>query len=499
MNKWQSWIYYRTREDSFLYKTCFGILIISGVLGFILTQLPLPQATTPPTEASETEPRDLLIIASQLPSDLLPQYLETVQQEPFTTEQKTLFRLYTESRLNPQDIQPVEKIKTLTENYPPVPNSFLTLGLVYENRVEYLLAAQAFEKENNLSPYIYLREKALHAYLVAKSYADIERLKLDAAYEELFDLDFAYEYAVKKQDWLSVIKLQIPWDYQAYQPNHIIIALIGGAIWLLLCFQWSQVASENKTQIALLLVAVSLGFVAAQISLLTHTWQSEVLGLGPSEELPSSLLYYFAGIGLREELIKLLCFLPLLPFLIKEQRQLTTLFVAAGIGLGFAIEENFNYFANLGTGTSAQRSLMSNFFHMTSTGLIGLSLYRALKRFHSLDHFFYVLSSVILVHGLYDSLLSIPEFAEFSMIGATVYIFLSFYFFSEIHELREQRRDVLAFKGTFFIGFSLLVGITFIWLAWQSGVHAAFLILGSSVLASGIILLMFAREFKEDS
>ncbi|MEM9445985.1 MAG: PrsW family glutamic-type intramembrane protease [Verrucomicrobiota bacterium] len=498
MNKWQSWIYYRTREDSFLYKTCFGILLGSGLLGFILSHFSTPQIGLPP-EATVNQPGDLLVIASQLPSDLLPQYLETVEQEAFTSEQKTLFRLYTESRLNPQDNRPVEKIKTLTENYPPVLNSFLTLGLVYENRVEYLLAAQAFEKENKLSPYPYLREKALHAYLVAKSYQDLDRLKADEDYKALFDLNFAYDYAVKKQDWLSVIKLQIPWDYQDYDLDHMVISCIGGAIWLLLCFQWSQVASENKTQTSLLLVGVCLGFLAAQISLLTHTWQTEVLGLNGSGDLPSSLVYSFAGIGLREELIKLLCFLPLLAFLLREQRQLTTLFVAAGVGLGFAIEENFRYFSDLGTGTSAQRSLMSNFFHMTTTGLVGLSLYRAQKRIHSLDHFFYVLTSVILVHGLYDSLLSVPEFAEFSMISATVFIFLSFYFFSEIHDLREQRRDVLAFKGSFFIGFSLLVGITFIWLAWKSGVHKAFLILGSSILSSGIILLMFAREFKEDS
>ena len=50
--------------------------------------------------------------------------------------------------------------------------------------------------------------------------------------------------------------------------------------------------------------------------------QDDILGFAVGEDTLRSFAYYLAGVGAREELCKLLLFLPLLPFLIKRDDEL---------------------------------------------------------------------------------------------------------------------------------------------------------------------------------
>jgi RsiW-degrading membrane proteinase PrsW (M82 family) len=99
--------------------------------------------------------------------------------------------------------------------------------------------------------------------------------------------------------------------------------------------------------------------------------------------------------------------LPFVPiFLIRNQR-LETLVIGGCVGLGFAVQENLQYFAEVGPTAAFGRFLTANFFHFAATGLVGLALCDWLRSpvaacFHSSGPS----SAVIVAHGCYDALSS---------------------------------------------------------------------------------------------
>ena len=82
-------------------------------------------------------------------------------------------------------------------------------------------------------------------------------------------------------------------------------------------------------------------------------------------------------IGLREEALKLLLFVPLIPFLLNRD-DLEILTVAGLVGLGFALEENINYFQASAGLSAVGRFATANFLHIALTAMCGLTLTRAI-------------------------------------------------------------------------------------------------------------------------
>src|SRR5207244_7138900 len=82
-----------------------------------------------------------------------------------------------------------------------------------------------------------------------------------------------------------------------------------------------------------------------------------------NQPLPDAI-YFVAGVGLREELAKLLLFLPLLPALLRRGSRIEAMTCGALVGLGFAAEENIGYFSELAPGVALSRFLTANFLHM---------------------------------------------------------------------------------------------------------------------------------------
>src|SRR5207244_9548964 len=75
-----------------------------------------------------------------------------------------------------------------------------------------------------------------------------------------------------------------------------------------------------------------------------------------NQPLPDAIYFVF-GVGLREELCKLLLFLPLLPALLKRGSRIEAMTCGALVGLGFAAEENVGYFLRYDAATAMPRFL----------------------------------------------------------------------------------------------------------------------------------------------
>ncbi|MEM1296086.1 MAG: PrsW family glutamic-type intramembrane protease, partial [Verrucomicrobiota bacterium] len=173
------------------------------------------------------------------------------------------------------------------------------------------------------------------------------------------------------------------------------------------------------------------------------------------------LVNNIAGIGLREEFIKLVCFLPLIPFLLKRANPIEALVVAGFVGLGFAIQENLSYYSRSGGNATVSRFLSANFFHLAMTGLAGYAAYRfaQLPR-RRWEEFLATFLTVVLAHGIYDALLTLPEFIEHSWLAIIVFALLAYRFFGVAHGLPFTWRQELSPLGIFVVGTSLLVGVT---------------------------------------
>ena len=161
------------------------------------------------------------------------------------------------------------------------------------------------------------------------------------AFNENYD---QVQQLVAEGDW-SGLWWAIPRSmWLGWLPGPATIAVITGLCWLAFTIQAGQPSSPGGIRWWLALLAVGLGVVSIWPTLFAVYWQEEVWGLEDSKDLIGGLRFYILGVGLREELSKLLLFLPLLPWVLRRGSEREALLVAACVGLGFAMEENVQCF-----------------------------------------------------------------------------------------------------------------------------------------------------------
>jgi len=172
--------------------------------------------------------------------------------------------------------------------------------------------------------------------------------------------------------------------------------------------------------------------------------------------------------------------------------------VSGCVGLGFAIEENINYFLGSGGTSTLGRFLTANPMHITLTALAGLALYRALRNpkgwgAHSLG----VFGMLIFAHGLYDAFIVVPALAEYSIFTTIILALVVYQFFHELRELRRPQGDTISLSANFLCGVSVLTAATFVYLSATLGTSFAFDTLVSSVTGLAVMVYLFLREMPE--
>jgi hypothetical protein len=173
------------------------------------------------------------------------------------------------------------------------------------------------------------------------------------------------------------------------------------------------------------------------------------------------------------------------------------LIVAGCVGLGFGALENIGYFQQH-MASSAARFLTANFFHIVLTGLLGLAVCRAVKwPRQCLNHLPGVFLTVVLIHGLYNALISLPDLQDYQVFAMTAYILLSYQFFGETRALRPSGRDTISLTATFLFGISTLVAATYVFMSYDMAMTNAAKLLFPELLAVVVIVFMFLREIPQ--
>lgn len=151
------------------------------------------------------------------------------------------------------------------------------------------------------------------------------------------------------------------------------------------------------------LLATAIGIVLAMGSWLLYEFYHHVLHFNTTGAIGNDFLYSFLGIGVIEELAKLVPFLLILRFTKIVKKPVDYLLIASAAGLGFAFFENLLYISQYGLDVIHARALTASVSHMASSALVAygfmLVKFRYPKKYWIIPLFFL---AAAFAHGFYD-------------------------------------------------------------------------------------------------
>ncbi|HEX6960257.1 MAG TPA: PrsW family glutamic-type intramembrane protease [Lacipirellula sp.] len=276
------------------------------------------------------------------------------------------------------------------------------------------------------------------------------------------------------------------------------IAILTGACWTAFLMQAIQIRSRSDYRAWTPLIGLGLGVLSIWPTLFLIYWQQWRWGLAPSEELRDGMRYFLLGVGLREELAKFVCFLPLLPVLVRRRDELAALITAGCVGVGFAMEENVGYIAQTAGVNTLGRLLSAAPLHMSMTALVGLAAYRAcVWPRQCLPQLVAIFVVIAVAHGMYDAVIVIPELADFSLAASLILIGVIYQFFRELRSLAAVRRDPISLTANFLFCVCTVAAATFVYVSSLAGWQLAMDALMLGVITQAIMVYLFLREMPE--
>ena len=287
--------------------------------------------------------------------------------------------------------------------------------------------------------------------------------------------------------------------YRYERLGPVMLAALAGSSWLIFLWQAMQMPKLRSLAFWCMLAAIPLGILSIWPTLFFDYWLEHRWSVVESSELIPGLRFFILSVGAREELAKLLCLLPLMPLLLSIRSELTALMVSGCVGLGFAMEENINYFARSGGDDSLGRFLTANPLHITLTGLAGLMLYRVCRNPQGwAAHALGVFGLLIFAHGLYDAFIVLPALSkDYGLFGTIIFALVVYQFFRELRDLRTKSGETISLSATFLCGVSVMLAATFVYLSGTIGLSSAFDSLVSSILSLAVMAYLFLREMPE--
>jgi hypothetical protein len=298
---------------------------------------------------------------------------------------------------------------------------------------------------------------------------------------------------MKRHDWLGVARWFFPAQYEGTTLGIGLLAGLAGIVWLVICVTIGRVDERPALRAPLYLLAIPLGVASAYLTLALSIVEDN-LRFVERHDAASDAIFFVVGVGLREELAKMLLLLPLVPFVSRWGRRREALACGALVGLGFAAEENINYF-RMGLDTALARFLTANFLHVSTTGLVAVAIDDlARRRSDEETSLSRTLPLVVLAHGMWDFLASDSQ--PFGQLGPYLsmmtFVFLARRFGDVIRSLPGREGPLLR---VFAVGVALVAGGTFVYASSLVGpVHAAMALAGG-MLGLGIVIYVFAQEF----
>jgi RsiW-degrading membrane proteinase PrsW (M82 family) len=335
-------------------------------------------------------------------------------------------------------------------------------------------------------------DAACAVWIGAGDWEHLERALSDPRFARQVRPEVRLQEAIRRHDWPSAARWFLPAQYGDATPGILVLALVSGLVWFTLCIQMGLVDQRPRFRVPLYLAAFVLGvastYVTMALGLLEHAY-----GFDEKGQPLADAIYFVVGVGLREELSKVLLLLPLVPIILRWGRRREALACGALVGLGFAVEENIGYF-HMGLSTALARFLTANFLHVSTTGIAAVAIDDAVRGREAQEgDLSRALMTVVAAHGLYDFFLSSAPVAGGSFFSMVVFIFLARRFVGALRDLPGREKPLLR---SFCVGLAVVAGATFIYASALVGPGAAAMALAGGALGLALVAMVFVQELR---
>ncbi|MBA4240413.1 MAG: hypothetical protein C0448_06790 [Sphingobacteriaceae bacterium] len=288
--------------------------------------------------------------------------------------------------------------------------------------------------------------------------------------------------------------------YQIYLIFPIIGAICGGMLWILY-FKRIDVLDREKTLD--IIIAFIVGFLTPTLALWLY-FGLEILGINFNGELVNDFLYSILGVGLIEELSKLLGVFIAFKILKKRINEPIDYLVFAGIvALGFSVRENFIYFNNYGSQIATGRTLISCLVHIINTSICVYGIYR-FQLFNKGNKYinpFVGISTAVISHGLFDFFLVQPFLGDItSFLAMGVYLVgINFWIqminnainFSPFFNYEKIASTTKLYK-TIFIWYFIVLIVEFSYVLYYKDLNLALKDAFKNIFNEGVLLVVVA-------
>jgi len=189
----------------------------------------------------------------------------------------------------------------------------------------------------------------------------------------------------------------------------ILAAIVSVVVWI---DYFRHVDVFEPERIRHLLFALFIGCFTPYLSILVYNLH-RIIGFDITGEPINDLLYSVIGIGLTEELSKIVGVIIVFKLLKKQINESIDYLIYAGmVAIGFALVENVLYIGKYGIDIITNRSFYSVLEHIINTSIITYGFFR-FKIFNKGKHSYNILLALITAvcsHGLFDYFIINPHF-----------------------------------------------------------------------------------------
>lgn len=207
--------------------------------------------------------------------------------------------------------------------------------------------------------------------------------------------------------------------YQIYLIFPIMGAVAGAMLWLSYFKRIDVLEHERVIDIC---TAFFIGYLSPSLALWIYLFL-EILGINFNGHLLNDFLYSILGVGLTEELVKLLgVFITFLLLRKRFDEPIDYLIFGGVVALGFSVRENFIYYNNYGSQIITGRTLISCLTHIINTSICVYGIFR-FRIFHKGNRYLNALIGIALAvasHGLFDFFLTQPIIGQATPFLSTI-------------------------------------------------------------------------------
>jgi RsiW-degrading membrane proteinase PrsW (M82 family) len=505
---WRSSIHYWSRRGEAVKKAAFMIALGSFFASWLLIPLMKPQGEPmllDPLEqkvredwkrlfqASDARPRELSRWLRQL-TPILPMLADSLEMPvPTWVEYQTSGKLLT------YEVKPLLARHTLGAGQAVLLEDYL-LACLSAKTPDAVTAAERVREQaaksvplaNELHASLLLREtreaEALAAFLREMTLFPEDQLTLDAATRLALKLkDDAVLRQISMGQWrgrlspmmehhvgLEIGDLRMQWRgllrhrLSTLSWHALSVGLFAALIWYVILVLHIPAQTWRWLWPVLPMLA---GIMSIWPTVSISAWQTRDLGIVEEAPFPLDLWRLIIGVGLREELCKLALAAFFMPWLLHRRSPGAALMTGAFVGLGFALEENLDYYQDHGIGVALVRFLSANFLHVALTGIATHSLYDMLRsRFARAQAFVSTLGTLVVAHALYDyQSPAMPEISAY--LPMLVLAVIAWQFWDLVEAEMPHSRQLIAPSAVFLIGTALVIAVSFILGAVQTPGH----------------------------